>query len=107
MGIEARGWAGGRVLLVCSMIHPLASLDAVFTEIPLPNSPQTLIVTISVVIEMVEPDAFGDGFGLPRVDIWSDDPFRKQNHLCRVCGSSRDAMRGGHRPWAHTADAIP
>ena len=56
---------------------------------------------------MVEPDACGDGFGLPRVDISSDDPFRRQNHLCRACGSSRDAMRRGHRPWAHAAVAIP
>ena len=74
---------------------------------PFPTRPEPSSRPISVVIEMVEPDAFGDGFGHPRVDISSDDPFRRQNHLCRVCGSSRDAMRRGHRPWAHTADAIP
>ena len=74
---------------------------------PFPTRPKPFSRLISVVIEMVEPDAFGDGFGLPRVDISSDDPFRRQNHPCQMCGSSRDAMRRGHRPWAHTADAIP
>ena len=72
-----------------------------------PTRPKPSSRPMSVVIEMVEPGAFGDGFGLSRVDISSDDPFRRQNQLFRVCGSSRDAMRRGHRPWAHTADAIP
>ena len=57
-------------------------------------------------MEMVEPGAFGDGFSLPRVDISSDDPFRRQNHPCWVRGSSNDAMRRGYRPWARKAAAI-
>jgi len=45
VGFDAIEWAGGRALLVCSMIHPSASLDAITTEIPLPTRPKTLIAT--------------------------------------------------------------
>ena len=108
VGFDAIGWAGGRALLVCSMIHPSAFLDAITTEIPLPTRPKPSSRPISVVIEMVEPGAFGDGFSLPRVtvDTSSNDPFRRQSHPCRVRGSSNDAMRRGHRPWARKAAAI-
>ena len=58
VGFDAIGWAGGRALLVCSMIHRSAFLDAIPTEIPLPTRPKPSSRPISVVIEMVEPGAF-------------------------------------------------
>ena len=67
---RATGWEsmrlGGRALLVCSMIHSLASLDAGFTEIPFPTRPKPSSRPISVLMELVEPAPFGDGFGPPR-----------------------------------------
>lgn len=94
--------------MVCSMIHPSASLDAITTEIPLPTRPKPSSRPIGG-----DRDgrarrlcAFGDGFSLPRVDTSSNDPFRRQSHPCRVRGSSNDAMRRGHRPWARKAAAI-